>query len=259
MKSAIPENIKAVIFDIDGTLTESKQPMDAEMGGLLVELMRDRAVAVISGAGFEQCQRQILSRLPSGSAQFEKMLMFPANATTLYRFEGGVWNKAYSRDITQEAKDRVFSAIAVAESTLGTGLITEKVFGKRTEDRGTQITYSGLGQEAPLEEKRPWDPDQAKRKAAIEIMTPLLPEFDFHIGGMTSIDITLKGYDKAYGIGQIQEILGLPLSQMLFVGDALFPGGNDYPARTTGVPCAETSGVDETKRIIRDLLAVPVL
>jgi hypothetical protein len=41
---------------------------------------------------------------------------------------------------------------------------------------------------------------------------------------------------------------------MLFVGDALFPGGNDYAVFTCGVRCIETSGPDYTINIIQELI-----
>ncbi len=42
---------------------------------------------------------------------------------------------------------------------------------------------------------------------------------------------------------------------MLFVGDALFPGGNDYPAKATGVDSIEVRDPNETKRVIEAVIA----
>src|SRR3546814_15775210 len=55
------------------------------------------------------------------------------------------------------------------------------------------------------------------------------------MGGTTSIDVTREGVDKAYGLERLSCESGIPLDAMLFVGDAIFPGGNDYPAQLLGL------------------------
>ena len=75
------------------------------------------------------------------------------------------------------------------------------------------------------------------------------------MGGATSIDITKPGIDKAYGIRKLRDILGIEIKEMIFIGDALFPGGNDHPARETGVVCIQVRDPNETKRVIEAILA----
>ena len=115
------------------------------------------------------------------------------------------------------------------------GFKVAKTWGEVIEDRGSQITLSALGQQAPLAEKEKWDPDFAKRKKVKAILEPLIPGFSVRLGGATSIDVTKPGIDKAYGIRKLRDILGVSLEEMIYVGDALFPGGNDYPAEMVGV------------------------
>ena len=99
-----------------------------------------------------------------------------------------------------------------------------------------------------MEEKKKWDPDFAKRKKIKAILDTLIPEFSVRMGGATSIDVTKPGIDKAYGIRKLRDILGIPLKEMIFIGDALFPGGNDYPAEQAGVVSIPVQGSqrDET-------------
>jgi hydroxymethylpyrimidine pyrophosphatase-like HAD family hydrolase len=123
------------------------------------------------------------------------------------------------------------------------------------EDRGSQITFSGLGQLAPLAEKKKWDPDFKKRKRIETILTKLIPEFSVHLGGATSIDVTKPGIDKAYGIRKLRDILGISIPEMIFVGDAIFPGGNDYPPEEAGVFSIEVKDPHETKRVIEAIVA----
>ena len=112
-----------------------------------------------------------------------------------------------------------------------------------------------MGQEAPLAEKDKWDPDFAKRKKIKAILDRLLPEFSVRMGGATSIDVTKPGIDKAYGIRKLRDILGLSLKEMIFIGDALFVGGNDYPAEEAGVVSIPVRGPNETKRVTEAIIA----
>ena len=100
-----------------------------------------------------------------------------------------------------------------------------------------------------------WDPDFAKRKKIKTILDTLIPEFSVRLGGATSIDVTKPGIDKAYGIGKLRDILGIRLKEMIYVGDALFPGGNDYPAKQAGVISIPVRDPNETKRVIETIIA----
>jgi hypothetical protein len=115
--------------------------------------------------------------------------------------------------------------------------------------RGTQVTFSALGQMAPKELKKKWNPDYKKRLKIKKALENYIPEFQINIRGTTSIDITKKGIDKVYAINQIEKHLNILKEEMLFVGDAIFPGGNDYPVKQVGIDCIEVSGPDETKRL----------
>jgi phosphomannomutase len=135
------------------------------------------------------------------------------------------------------------------------GIQTGRHWGEPIEDRGSQITFSALGQEAPLDAKKAWDPDFKKRQKIKTILDPLIPEFSVELGGATSIDVTKHGIDKAYGIGKLRDTLGIAIAEMIFVGDAIFPGGNDYPAKQAGVVSIEVRDPDETKRVIEAIIA----
>jgi HAD superfamily hydrolase (TIGR01484 family) len=130
-----------------------------------------------------------------------------------------------------------------------------KVWGEAIEDRGSQITFSALGQQARLEEKNKWDPDYTKRKKIKAILDTYIPEFSVRIGGSTSIDITKPGIDKAYGIGKLRDLLHVSLKEMIYIGDALFPGGNDYPVEEAGVDSIQVNGPHETKQVVRTIIA----
>ena len=81
-----------------------------------------------------------------------------------------------------------------------------------------------------------------------------LPGLEVHAAGFTTIDVTRKGIDKAYGVRQIEKYLHVPIKNMVFVGDALFPGGNDYAAKRTGVQCIPVRNPEDTKKVIKKIL-----
>jgi len=240
-----------IIFDLDGTLAASKSPLDTEMAALLARLLDIVKVAVISGGAWTQFQTQILSYLTSDS-RLDNLSLLPTCGTRFYRYSGN-WNRLYSEDIAVSDREKVVHALNLALDQ--SGFRAEKHWGDLIEDRGSQITLSALGQLAPLDEKKGWDPDFEKRKKIKAILSPLIPGFSIQLGGATSIDVTRPGIDKAYGIKKLQETLGVEISDMIFVGDALFPGGNDYPAKQAGVVSIEVRDPHETKRVIEAITA----
>lgn len=244
---------KLIVFDLDGTLAESKSAIDAEMAALLEGLLAVVRVAVISGGDFPQFQTQLVGNLPP-AGDLARLSLLPTCGTRFFEYDGaGGWKKRYAEDLNPEQKQRIIAALsrAVDES----GFAAKKTWGPAIEDRESQITYSALGQQAPLDEKKTWDPDFAKRKKIKSLLEAMLPDFGVNLGGTTSIDITLPGIDKAYGIRKLRDILGISIDEMIYVGDALFPGGNDYPARTTGVTCIQVRDPNESKRVIEAITA----
>jgi HAD superfamily hydrolase (TIGR01484 family) len=245
---------KVLIFDLDGTLAESKQPLDAEMASLLTKLIdTDHIVAVMSGGSFAQYKEQFLSQLHLSVDQYAKLFLLPTSGAAMYRYHHTDWREVYTRTLPLDETEHIIQTLHNA--VLATGNIPEKTYGEMIEDRGSQISYSALGQHAPLEEKSVWDPNQAKRREIALYFSKLLPEYTVHIGGMTSIDITEKGVDKTYGIQQLSDILSIPIADMVFVGDALYPGGNDEPAKASGIECISVSNVAETKAYIQTVIA----
>jgi hypothetical protein len=242
---------KLIVFDLDGTLAESKSLLDAEMSRLLDDLLGIVKVAVISGGDWPQFEKQVLSHLHHDQS-LVNLSILPTCGTKFFQYKG-VWEKIYSEDFTPEEKEKIISSLekAVAEA----GFKAEKVWGEVIEDRGSQITFSALGQQAPLDEKEKWDSDFTKRKKIKAILDPLIPGFSVRLGGATSIDVTKPGIDKAYGIRKLRDVLGISLKEMIFIGDALFAGGNDYPAEEAGVVSSPVRGPHETKRVIEAIIA----
>ncbi len=242
---------KLIVFDLDGTLAPSKSAPDTEITRLLHDLLGIVRVAVISGGSWLQFEQQLLHQLAEDE-RLANLSLLPVCGTQFYRYGDG-WSRLYSEDLTAAEREKIVSALGSALQT--TGLMPAQVWGEIIEDRGSQVTLSALGQQAPLAEKESWDPDFARRKRITAVLDTLIPEFSVRIGGATSIDVTKPGIDKAYGIRKLRDILGISLTEMIFVGDALFPGGNDYPAEEAGVVSIPVRDPGDTRVVIETLIA----
>jgi len=242
---------KLIVFDLDGTLAESKTSLDAEMAGLLSTLLRIVKVAVISGGDWPQFEKQILANLPHDD-RLKNLSLLPTCGTKFYRYDAD-WTKIYSEDFTAGEKAKITQSLQ--QVGVRSGFQPDRVWGEVIEDRGSQITFSALGQQAPLKAKEMWDPYFSKRMKMKERLDGLIPEFSVRLGGTTSVDITKPGIDKAYGIGKLRDTLDIAIREMIFVGDALFPGGNDYPAEEAGALSIEVKNPHETKRVVETIIA----
>jgi hypothetical protein len=243
---------KLIVFDLDGTLAESKGVIDVEMATLFSQLLSLVKVAVISGGDWPQFDIQLLSKLTKNTF-LDNLTILPTSGTKFYMYSGA-WIKKYSEDFTVEEKKKIYCALN--ESMKQVDFKVDQVWGEIIEDRGSQVTFSALGQSAPIEAKKQWDPDFKKRQKMKVILDKMIPEFAVNLGGTSSVDITNHGIDKAYGIQKLRDILGIPLVEILFVGDAIFPGGNDYSVKQVGVKTIMVKNPDETKRVMETLNAL---
>ena len=245
---------KIIIFDLDGTLTKSKSNLDREMASLISELLQLRYVAVTSGCSFMQFKNQFLSRLPKRS-NLRNLFLFPTCSSSGYYYDRrrGRFYRAYSNLLSEHATKSIIDSFETVFTKIGYAN-PRKTYGPVFENRGSQLTFSALGQRAPLRLKQKWDPDQKKRLRIRKFLRMQLRNFEITIGGITSIDVTRKGINKALCVEKLEEHLNADLKDMLFVGDALFRGGNDYIMRSTGVRCLQVSGPKEAKRLIRRIV-----
>ena len=242
---------KLIIFDLDGTLAKSKSAIDKEMAALLDKLLKVAKVAIISGGDWPQFEKQVLNHLPE-KALLENLSILPTCGTKFYQYKKD-WEELYEENFTEDERKKILDNLktAIKEANLD----IKKTWGEQIEDRGSQITFSALGQNAPLSEKKNWDPDFEKRKKIVEPLKKILKEFSIGMGGTTSIDIVKPGIDKAYGIRKLENVLNITISEIIYIGDALFKGGNDYPARKTGADCIQVRDSEETKKIIETIIA----
>lgn len=245
-----------VAFDLDDTLAPSKSPIPTSMLEQLVALLERRPVCIISGGQYGQFRAQILDRLPASSVPLlDRLHLMPTCGTQYWRYEDGEWVQRYAENLTEEERHEAFAV--VEEEARRLGLWESETWGPILEDRGSQITFSALGQEAPVDAKKAWDPDGAKKECLRAAVAARLPELEVRSGGSTSVDITRRGIDKAYGMRKLAELTGIAPADMLFIGDRLDEGGNDFPVIAVGVRTRAVSDWEETVDVVAEL--VPTL
>lgn len=254
---------KLIAFDLDGTLADSKSRMDDHMADVFSKALDHYEICVISGGRFEQFEKQFLSNLKADPTKLQRLHLMPTSGTRYYAYDtpSNTWKKIYAEDFTEAEKKKIIDALNKGFDDLG--YRAEKTYGECIEDRGSQITFSVLGQDIVdelgaegVKIKHEWDPDNKKKLELRDYISPLIPEFEVRAGGVTSIDVTKQGVDKAYGMKKLCEILGITKEDILFIGDRLQEGGNDYPVKAMGVDSLEISHWQETAKCVQAILYV---
>lgn len=252
---------KLIAFDLDGTLAESKSPITDGMSDLLSRLLDKYHVCVISGGKFGQFEKQLLANLKVDPVKLERLHMMPTCGTRYYIFDlaKGEWKQVYAENFKENEKKKIIGALNKGFDDLN--YREKKHWGEQVEDRGSQVTFSVYGQDIVDElgkegvrKKEAWDPDNKKKNKLRDYIADLIPEFEVRVGGVTSIDVTKPGIDKAYGMHKLMEILGIAKEEILFIGDRLAEGGNDYPVKAMGIDSMEISHPDETELVIEAVI-----
>ena len=247
---------KVLAFDLDDTLSVSKSPMSDSMAEVFSEMLEHFEVCIISGGRFEQFEEQVINRLHVESRLLDKLHMMPTCGTRYYRYNSSkkVWDMQYAEDLSAEQKLQIQEVLESSAKELG--YWEEETAGDIIEDRQSQITFSALGQKATPEDKYAWDPTGEKKTALRDLAAQSLPGFEVRAGGSTSIDITRIGIDKAYGMQKLIEALDISKEDILFFGDKLQEGGNDYPVKAMGIDSLEVTEWEDTVARLETILQV---
>ena len=245
---------KVIMFDLDGTLTKSKANLDKEMAVLFCKLLEKKKVAIIGGGNYGQFTNQFLAYLPRGPGWLKNLLILPLSGGSLYSYQDGKWKQEYHHSFSAKEKAKIIHAFKKAFREIKYSE-PSKVYGEIIEDRGSQLTFSALGQRAPLAKKKLWNEKSDIRPELKVLLGKYLPDFEVRLGGLTSVDITKKGIDKAYGIQQVTKLWPISKKETVYIGDALYKGGNDHVVKRAGVATIKVKDAEVTKILIRSVLS----
>ncbi|MBS3111797.1 HAD-IIB family hydrolase [Candidatus Woesearchaeota archaeon] len=222
--------MKFLVFDVDGTIVESTQELGEEFQKIFLTLNNKFSLVFISGTNKTELNRMVSSKL--GSIDH---FIISNSGSICDKIESKKTFNLWKDSLEEKDKEKIKNSLNLLSKEYNLIPITSKE--DQILDRGSQITFSILGRNAPLEKKKNYDPDTSKRKSFIQFLNNngLNEEYDLKIGGTTSIDITLKGINKEYGLKKFMEINKLLKDQIIFFGDQLEEGGNDFPVKKLGI------------------------
>ena len=198
------------VFDIDGTLTPSRLPMDKDFEKFFLDWMKDKKVYFVTGSDKDKTIEQIGERVW-------------LRATKCYQSCG---NAIYENGCLITQKD--FELTNPLKSLLDEFMLWsewEERYPQNIEQRIGLINFSTIGRDCPQEARDrygEWDKKIKERDVFCETIEKKFPELEATVGGQISIDIYPKGQNKA----QVLDDLTGPIT---FFGDKCQPGGNDYP------------------------------
>jgi len=203
---------------------------------------------------------QIVNQLKNPTKeQLSRLHLFVAQGTQYYRFntEKNDWEQVYNYPLTDEQVEKIIKTIEQSAKELGYWEEDKLAAGDEIiENRLSQVTFSALGQKAGTEAKYAWDPDHEKRKKIVARCKELAPEFDYEIGGTTSINAMTPGMNKVFGMTHLLEELNVEKSDVLYFGDMTQPGGNDYPVVQMGIETITVRNHEDTAFALRGILGV---
>jgi len=240
---------KVLVFDLHGTLSESRMPLSDKMASLLGNLLDRNIVPIVSGSTLKQFEKELVSRL--NGHDYHNLWLYPSEGTELYQWMDG-WGKTYGIELSPPDIDRI--RVALNSVIKSVGIIPMRSHGENFLVRGGQVTYSVLGFGCPLDIKKRWDGDLSKRKVMRNKLLTIIPEYDVTIGGYTSLNINHKGMGKPYCIKDVCERLGCTMDDIIYVANEFYDGGDDVPVREMGVMCVEVTCPSDTERFIEDYL-----
>lgn len=246
------ERMQVAAFDLDGTLARSKKPMHADMAQALSQLTTIVPVAIISGGAMSLIQSQVIDVLTE-QADRTNMHIMPTTGTRYYVWADHAWQQVYEHDL--DPQDRATAIESLTRHAKEMGLWEAQTWGTRIEDRGSQITFSALGQQAPVDAKEAWDPNNEKKNRLAGAVQRDVPHLLVRSGGSTSVDVSGLGIDKSYAVKSLARILDVPVSSMMFVGDRMDPDGNDYPAALAGTLAIRVHGPQDTLHLCNEIIA----
>ena len=201
---------KHLFFDMDQTIAPARQKMLSDMYALLSARTED--VIVVSGSSVEQMPHQLGDLKSFRLGQNGNHAVAP-DGTEL-------WYTPLEEHHRTEILDHINEVVEILEHELNHEW-------DPIEDRGAQITFSPIGNTAPVELKKTYDPDRNKRLSLLDKIPFASQDLIVKIGGSTSLDYLHKDRHKGTNVQKLIEFMKWNKDECIYFGDGLYPGGND--------------------------------
>ncbi len=201
---------KHLFFDLDKTIAPPRQPILEDMYSLLSSLPHD--IIIVSGQEVEKIKWQ------SNGLKAVRLGQNGNHATE--HDDTLLWNIPLEETHRAEILAHIDAIFAVLDHEVNHDWTP-------IEDRGSQITFSPIGNTAPVEVKMVYDPDRIKREELLKKVPFVSDELTVKIGGSTSLDYIHKDRHKGTNVRKLIDHKGWDSDECLYYGDGLYPGGND--------------------------------
>ena len=203
------------MFDIDGTLTPPRLPMTEEMVEMFKGFCERNRVILVTGSDMSKIVEQVPKKIRD---LVEGIYTCSGNAYTVGD------EIVYENEFTPPEE-----LIALLEDWKNYSHYPVKT-GRHLEHRDGMLNYSTVGRNCTQQQREDyecWDLENGERKILRERILHMFPSLDCAIGGQISIDIYPQGLDKSQSYFRVKG--NNPDHAIIFCGDRLMPGGNDYP------------------------------
>ena len=237
------KNIKLIAMDLDGTLTQHKQPLEPAHHEALVALSKKYKL-LMAGAG--QVMRV-----------FNQLGQFPVDIIGNYGLQYGKYN-AETKTIDILCDDSF--PVNREEAERRVTMLREK-YGY-TDFTGDNVEYhpSGcltfplLGTKANPADKLAFDPDRKKRRAFYQDVVETFHDYNVFVGGSSSFDMSPKPYNKYYALDLYCKEMGLKHENVLYIGDDYGLGGNDESVYLSDFPYLTIDDYRDFPKLVQPLL-----
>ena len=234
---------KLIAFDLDGTLTQHKTPLDPSNRAVLERLSKQYRLLMVGAGGV----RRIFNQLGG----------FPMDIIGNYGLQEGRYDPAAGdivlvRDVTldcdREAVDRRMTSL---RQRFG---YTEYA-GENVEFHPSGcVTLPMLGTRAQAADKLAFDPDRSKRRALLPVVREAFPESITFVGGSSSFDLAPRPYDKYCALSRYCAEHGIAHGEAVYCGDDYGPGGNDESIARSDIRFVKVDDYTRLGEYLREFL-----
>jgi len=229
----VTKKLHKFIFDVDGTLTPSRQRIDTDFAVYFSTFCVDNYVCLVTGSDREKTIEQVGEEIYSLSKR-----VYNCSGSDVWEGEKNVYTSTWT--LPHEAEKWLRQECRISEFPLRTGLHIEK--------RPGMVNFSIVGRHATLGERKLYVKHDSKTNERARIAKEFkkrFPDIQAVVGGETGIDIFPVGKDKAQIIDDFDKN-----DKLYFFGDRMDKDGNDYSLAQKVHYAKSVSGWKETKETL---------
>ena len=232
--------MKKFIFDVDGTLTDSRQQIDLSFEAFMIKFCCRYDVYLVTGSDREKTVEQV-----GLDICYRSKRVYNCSGSDVYEKNNNVFKSDWkpSRKLINFLSDELdFSTFP-------------NKTGNHIEHRPGGINFSVLGRgENSMKyrkEYEKWDINTTERILMSDRIKSEFPDLNIQIGGQTGLDISDS--DKSQILRDFN-----PEDKLVFFGDMMREGQNDYPLAQAvdklGGTNYSVNGWQDTYRKLKDIL-----